>query len=484
MAERGESRMLWGIMSMWWGTLLTLALSFVSISVSARILTEDEYGVFFLLLTMVYLLQVISSLGMKSSAARFIASTPDPDARRQVVNTVVTFAGLVLLVISVLSIVARHLLLLLFPSDLLASLFLYVPVVYCIQTADVLLDAIMQGFELYKKMAFVRVLYSAINFGLVLLFLAVFDWGLEGLILATVIAQGITVICRLLMIPVKLAPELDRDLIRRMVRFGAPLQGNDILTFISQRLDVMILGALISPAAVAYLGVATKIPQNFQKLFESLYAVYYPYMARLFGQGQKEHARAVQTRFLRLTSFVTMGAALVVVLFQREIVTLVFSEKYLPSAPAMAVLMVSFTISVASTILDNTLIAAGYPDYLPLISVANTVPSVGANLVLIPPFEFMGAVWAKLIANIVANPVSAWCLRHNKITVQMLDYLKPFAAMLVCMGLYFLLGSDSWLLRGALILLFVGLCAVFSVITSSDVTSLRLPSRRQPAFDK
>jgi O-antigen/teichoic acid export membrane protein len=483
----GESRMLWNIMSMWWSTLLTLALSFISISISARALTEDEFGVYFLLLTLVFLLQVLSSLGIRPAAAQFIASTPDQETQQRIVSSVLTFAGLGLVLVSVLAVVARRLLLGLFPSDLLASLFVYVPVLYCIQTADLLLDSIMQGFQLYRKMALVRVVSSAINFGLVILFLAVFGWGLKGLLVVTGIAQGAGALLRLRMLPVKLAPRFDGALLRKLVRFGLPLQGNDVLTFISQRLDVIILGAMVSPASVAYLGVAAKIPQNFQRLFESLYAVYYPHMAWLFGQGQQARAEAIQARFLRLTAFVTMGCALVMVLFQREIITLVFSEKYLPSAPAMALLMVIFTLSVASTILDNTLIAAGHPDYLPLISLADTVPSVVSNLLLIPPFGFMGAVWAKLIANISTNPVSVWCLRREKIGVHMRDYLKPFGLMLVCMGLYFASGSESWMLRGALVALFAGLCVAFSVITSGDVVSmrgtLRLPSRR-PVFDK
>ena len=134
-------------------------------------------------------------------------------------------------------------------------------------------------------------------------------------------------------------PRWDRALLRRLIRFGLPLQGNEMLTFVSPRLAVLILGAMASPAAVAYLGVATKMPQNFQRLFESLYAVYYPYMAGLFGRGEQAEAERSLNRFLRLATFVTAGSALATVLFQREIVRLVFSEKYLDSAPALGLLI-------------------------------------------------------------------------------------------------------------------------------------------------
>jgi O-antigen/teichoic acid export membrane protein len=478
-----ESNVIWGIMSMWGSTLLTLMLGFVSVSVSARMLSEDHFGVYFLLLTLVYLLQVSSSLGLRSSAARFIASAATEDERQQVVNSTLTFSLLVLAGMSLVALVARPVFLVFFSSDLLATFYGYVPLLFCAQTADLVLDSVMQGYHLYRQMALARLVTSVVNVALVVGLVWRLDWGLEGLILATLVSLVAAVLLRVVALPVKVRPCWDVALLRRLVRFGLPLQGNDVLTFISQRLDVLILGAMVSPASVAYLSVAAKIPQNFQRLFESLYAVYYPHMAGLYGHEQRAKADVVLNRFLRITAFGTAGAALFFVLFQREIVVLIFSEKYLPSAPALGILMLIFTLSVASTIMDNTLIAAGHPDYLPVISLADTVPSVLSNLALIPPFGFMGAVVAKLIANITTNPVSVWALRREKIGLRISEYLKPIGVMLLCLAVYFALGWPVFVLKAGLLLAFVVLCVAFSVITNRDVMTFvgnfRL-SRRQP----
>ncbi|MBN1202236.1 MAG: flippase [Anaerolineae bacterium] len=476
-----------GIMSLGSGTLLTLVCSFVSISISARALSEDQYGVYFLLLTIVYLLEVICNLGLRSSAAKFIASAQNDDERQAIVNSVLTFRLLMAVGVSLLAVICKPLILLAFPSDLLSRLFLYVPVLFCVQTADLLLDCLMQGFQLYRKMAFVKGMSGVLNLGLVVLFLLPLDLSLEGLILATALSVGITALVRYWMIPGHKALMLDTPLLRRMIRFGLPLQSNDVLTFISQRLDILILGAMVSPKSVAYLGVASKIPQNLQRLFASLYSVYFPHMSNLFGQDQRVKAKNVMNRFLRLTAFITVSGALFTVLFQDEIITLVFSEKYLPSAPALGLLMIIFTLSVASTILDHTLIAADHPDYLPVISLADTVPSVIANLLLIPPLGFMGAVYAKLIANICTNPVSVWALLREKISVRVGAYLKPMLFMVICLGIYFGLGWDSLVIKSALLALFVVLSMAFSVITPTDLLTMfenLKPERRQPVFDK
>jgi len=155
--------------------------------------------------------------------------------------------------------------------------------------------------------------------------------------------------------------------------------------------------------------------------------------------------------------------------------------------PALGLLMIIFSISVASMILDYTLISADHPGYMLVISLADTIPSVLANFVLIPPFGFMGAVFAKLIANIISNPISVWCVRREQIGVRVSEYLKPMLFLMTCLGIHFGLGQDTIVSKGLLIGLFVTLCVTFSVITKRDLAFLlrtfRLP-KRQPILEK
>jgi len=461
-----------GVMSLGTGSLLAVLFGFLNLTIAARVIPKEDLGVCFLIFAIVGLVEVIGSLGLRPSAAKFVAGASSDRERQVIINNLLTFKLLIILSLSLLAIVSKPVVLHFFPSKMLSLLFIYVPVLFCIQSADLMLESIMQGFQLYKKMASIRVLASALNFLMVLLFLLVMRLGVEGFILATIFSLSFAALLRYWMIPVQKSLAFDRNTLRRLIKFGLPLQGNDILTFVSQRLDILILGAMVTPAAVAYLGIARRIPEVLLRLSNSLYSVYFPFTSDLFGRGQQAQVEEILNRVLRLTSFVTMFGALVVVLFQREIIVLVFSEKYLPSAPALGILMIIFTLSVASTILDYTLIAAGHPGYLPIISLADTVPSVVANLLLIPPFGFMGAVFAKLIANVTTNPVSVWGLRREKIGVKVGGYLKPLLFLMICLGIYLGLGRHTIALKAVMMMLFVVLCMSFSVVTSRDVVDL------------
>lgn len=472
MNEGRKSKFLGGVVSMGASALLTIALSFITVIIVARIIPEEEYGVYFLLLAIVYLLDVIGGFGLQLSAAKFIASALDRAEQEIIVNNLLTFCLATVSIVSVLSLVGKSLLLSIFPSDALSDLFLYIPIIYFVQAIDRLLSYVMQGFQMYKPMSIIAALTGVINFVLIILFVGLFRMGLQGLLLATTLSFVVSALARYQAVPTQKRLAFDPKLIRQIIRFGLPLQSNSVLTFISQRLDVLILGAFLSPAHVAYLGVAGKIPQSFQKLYESLYSVYFPHMTDLFARGQKAQAEEVLHRFLRLTSLFTLTTALVAVLFQHEIITLIFSERYAASAPAFGLLMVILTMSVAGTILDTTLIAAGNPNYVPFISLADTIPSMIANLILIPPLGFMGAVIAKMIANLTSNPLCIWALNREGIAVRSSAYFKPAAIALVCVLLYLLPGGSTLLHKLLTLALFFGLGMLFSVIAAADVADV------------
>jgi O-antigen/teichoic acid export membrane protein len=485
-SERG-ARVIRGIISMGASTLIEMTFGFLSVTVAARVIPEERFGVYFLLLAMVYLLEVIGSFGLHLSAAKFVASASCNQERQFIVNNLLTFRLLTVIIISLLTIVAKPVLLFLFSSQLLSALFIYVPVLFAVRLTDWTFSYIMQGFQLYRGLALVQALSGVLNFGLVLLFLLVLNLDVQGLILATVLSLSVAALLRYLMIPTPKALAFDRDLIRQILRFGLPLQGNDVLTFVIQRIDILILGMLMSPASIAYLEVASKIPNYFQRLCKALDSVYLPHMSELFSEGRRNQAKDALNSFLRLTAFVTMFCALVFSLFQREVVVIIFSDRYLPSAPALGLLMMATSIGMVSTILDIALISADRPAYLLIINSVTTIASVLGNMAMIPLFGFMGAAYAKLIANTVSNPVSAWCVYREGIRVRVREYLKPALILTVCLLAYKGFGWNTTALKGVLVILFVVVSAVFSVVTSGDVlallSSLRLSSR-QPILEK
>jgi len=479
-----RNRVIKGLFSIGTSSVISMVLGFIGVTIRARVIPEEEFGVYFLLVAIAYLLQIIADFGLRLSAAKFVAGASDAQEQQVLVSNLLAFRLFSIAILSLVAFAAKPLLMSLYPSELLAPLFVFAPIMFATELADITLTSIMQGFLLVNKMAIIQVIASALNLGLTLLFiLPPLSMGVEGFIIAATISLLISIVLRLWMIPARKRLALDRGVMHRIITFGLPLQGNDLLTFTFEKMDVLILGMLMGPTQIAYLEMAAKIPSYFRRLYYSLNsAVYFPNMSELLAQGRKEEAEHVMNNFLRMVAFIATFFALISVLFGREIVAVVFSERYMASAPALGLLMIELAISMASTILGIGLVAANHPAYLLLINLVTAVVSIATNLWLIPIVGFMGAVLARLASTVLANPVSVGCLYREKIRVSVAEYLKPILFLAICVALYLGLGWTSWPLKSLLLLLFISLSYAFSVFGSKDVSAVlktfRFPARQ------
>lgn len=129
-----------------------------------------------------------------------------------------------------------------------------------------LLGSLFRGMGDSKTPLFAVFIACIINILGDLLFVAVFHMGAAGAALATVLAQGISVVLCLLLIRKRALPfsftrrniRLQKDLLTRMIRLGAPIALQDLLVSIS----FLVLLAIVNSLGVivsAGVGVAEKL---------------------------------------------------------------------------------------------------------------------------------------------------------------------------------------------------------------------------------
>jgi O-antigen/teichoic acid export membrane protein len=259
-----------------------------------------------------------------------------------------------------------------------------------------------------------------------------------------------------------------------MFKFGFPLGLNSGMTFILTRVDRLILGALAGTVGVASYDVASRIPENARNFYQSFESVYFPNMAELFGQKNFVEFEKVLNNSLRFIGFVTSFASLILVLFQKEIVVILFSERYLSSAPALSLLMVAMGIALAGNLVGTSLVALGQSDKPVKINLVGTVTTIVGNFVMIPLFGFMGAVYTVLFSRCATLPLNFFFMRKSDIGIKVSEYLKPFGTFVLCAMVFVLLNSDAIILRSFLIFMFLMICSVLSVIKKEDFSLLRM----------
>jgi O-antigen/teichoic acid export membrane protein len=472
MTSSGTSKIIRGIFSLSTSSMVRIIVGFAATAIAARLIPEEDYGVFFIMLALVGLLEIIGNMGLRLSATKFIAGAADFKEQEIIVNNFFSFRLFTIIAVVILAIVGKPLFLLIYPYPLLSALYYYVPIIFTLQLTESTLSYVMQGFQLYRKMAVVEVSSGILYLVLVCLFLFLFKLEVHGIILATIIQLAFSVIFRFVFIPTRKGLAFNRDILHRILRFSIPMQGNEILYYINTQLDTLLVGYLLTPASVVYLEIGRKIPNSVKRLMTSINSVYFPHFAQLIGQGKKDQAEWFINNFLRLTTAGTLFMALLSILFQDEFMIIFFSDRYLPSAPAFGLLMTIVAIGTISQVLDSSTISAGFPGYLLIVNVTIAIVSITGNLLLIPIYGFMGAVYAGLIANLIGISISYWCVRRVNLKVKASEYIKPAFILVFCLSFYFALGSGNLLFKFIIILLFIALTFLFSVITIRDIKAI------------
>lgn len=438
----------------------------------ARFVPKDELGIFFLIQVIASFFVTLNNLLLQPiSVTKFIADSED-FKKIQVATTSIHLNLFITITVSLIIFFCQPFLSHILKTDQLSRLFVYIPIFYLLSSFNGLFLGILQGFHQYNKIAISQVINGTLKFFLIIIFLVLFRMGIFGLIYAYLFSSVGSILFQYSVIPATRRFILNSKVFLEIFKFGFPLGLNGMLTFIFNKVDRIMIGAMINPIGVAYYEIASKIPNSGRQMYDSFYSVFFPSMSELFANKRHAEAETVLNNSLRLISFITIFAALTITLFQNDIVRVLFSERYLESSAALSVLTLSLSIALVGNILGTSLVALGQSDKPVKINIVDTVTNVIGNLVMIPYFGFMGAVYATLLSRCVTNPVNVWFLKKANVKVEVSQYLRPILAFCVCGILFQALKPESTIVKCSLIGLFLIICVVLSVIKNKDFALL------------
>jgi O-antigen/teichoic acid export membrane protein len=466
------SRFVRGVFSIGLGKFSTMTLGLLAVMVITRHLLAADYGTFVLIQVFVTFLVRFSSFGLGLAAPKFIASASEQTEKRRLINTLIYFRFFTTPLVIILAVVVQPVLTGLFDVPLLMKLFTFVTILYSLQSLDAVFKPILQGLFLFRKAAFAEFISSALNFLFLCLFVLFLKLGLLGLLYAKVFSLVVGCIYAYFAIPISKKLEFRSSILKPVLKFGFPLQLNDILTYVYLRIDTFMLGALLGPAAIAYYEIARKIPESLTGLYEAFRIVYFPFVAKFFAAKEPNKAAKMLNHATRLISFATMLGTLLAFIFGNQIISLMFSEKYLESVPAFFLLMVWLNLAFTDYTLGYSLVAVGDSEKPVMINIVHTVVCVIGNLLLIRRLGITGAALSSVLGFVATNPIYVFFLKRRNVETSVMAYLKPILIFGVCWLLIAVLEPINLLHKILVVVLFIMVSAMLSVITASDFMAL------------
>lgn len=455
------------------GTAINIVFLLVETMVISHQIDTVNFGIYALLIVVVNFLLMVIDFGTVTAVTQLIASS---NTHRQAgyANTAILFRLFNIFVFSIIVLLGRRLLNLLDASGTLITYSIYIPPMLLVAGMDEIQIAILQGKQCYQQMAVAQILRSIFRLGLSVLFIYVFGFGILGPIYSWIISFGISVVYEFLVLPVSKRIMTDWTLLRHMLRFGLPLQLNNFLWFASTSSHSLLISIFMGPSAVAFFEVALRIPNAILRLSQAYTAVYFPTITTLLAEGKKNTAYRLLEHSLNLISFFMALIALVFVLFNQQIITILFSDKYTESGPVFAVLMIALHMNVLITIMGYSLTAAGYPGRSLGANAVREAFMFVTNLLLIPVVGFIGPGYAKVLAFYIANPISIWLLKRSNFNVNMTSFIKQTLLLLFSTALFWIFQPEAIILKIVIIVLFIILNISLSTLNRDDL-SIVLP---------
>jgi len=194
--------------------------------------------------------------------------------------------------------------------------------------------------------------------------------------------------------------KLDTKLLGRMLREALPLSVGIILQTAIWRIDVIMLSKLGTLEDVGNYGVAYKFADLAHALPMAMSAALLAPMVKAWSSDRSAFGR-IFTNSGRVLMISAGFAVVQMGLFAPDVIGLFFTDTYVDAALAGRLLMLAQAGAFPAALAFTTLVAAGRLVAYPIAAGLALLLNVGANLLLIPQYGFVGAAVATVVTEFV-----------------------------------------------------------------------------------
>jgi len=195
---------------------------------------------------------------------------------------------------------------------------------------------------------------------------------------------------------------------KKILLFALPVTLQIVLSQYITNIDILTLKALTkSPEEVGYYSAASMISKVPVSLLAALNMALFPVISATTYQNDVLKTRRYVSESLRYLLLLLIPATMMLSLTSDSVVTLLYSNNYLPAGRPLSVLIVGVFFFTLFAYFLNIIIAAGKPKVSMILSGMTLLLAFMLNLTLIPLFDMMGAAFATTISCLVGASVSA-----------------------------------------------------------------------------
>jgi len=257
---------------------------------------------------------------------------------------------------------------------------------------------VLLGAQRIKEFNYIQIVQSIIFLGFIVLALLGLRAGVSGAILAVLLTWLIVDVLVFYLVKrvvggMDLRP--NTSYMKQAATYGAQVYLGNNLWFLNLRVDMFFVNGFLGSAAAGLYSVGVGLVEKLGMVPQAASTVLFP---RVAAETEEQRQKEFTPLVARTVLWVTAAGALVMVLFSRWIILLLYSEAFLPAVSALQALLVGTVALSASQVLFNDIAGRGHPILNIYAGLLSLIVNIILNIVWIPKHGIIGAAWASTMS--------------------------------------------------------------------------------------
>lgn len=396
-------------------------LSFLVFLVLSRLLEPKDFGLFALASIFTSFVQIFVDQGFSIAIVQF------PKIEREHLDTAFWTALLVGAFLTAIGIASAKFVASFFHEPRLASIVVWLSLSLILISLSTTQQARLLRELEFKKLA-TRTLFSTLIGGTVGIISALAGLGVYSLVIKTLVIHFIGVLVLWNVSDWRPGFRFSLRRFKALFDFGTNITANNILVFLSQRMDNFLIGHYMGASALGYYSIAYNFIQMLVNIFvTTTTSVTISAFSRL--NEDREQMLLGFYKATRYSSLFAFPAFIVVSILSPLLVEIFFGEKWLPSVPVMQVLSLIGLIYPISIFNTQVLVAAGKPSWRLRIMMIYAIVDVIAFLIAVR-WGIAAVAGALVMRMYLLSPLSYYAV-HRVIRIDPGAYIRQFIPSLV-----------------------------------------------------
>jgi O-antigen/teichoic acid export membrane protein len=225
---------------------------------------------------------------------------------------------------------------------------------------------------------------------------------------------------------------LDAAFVRRLLAAGLPLALAFTITTVYAQLDIVLLQLFKNFQVVGWYSAANKYVDAVAWVPQSAMGAVFPALSLLAADDRRRLAFAYEKSYKMLA---ILGLPLAVGLGVTADSIVHFTRGFEQSIPALRILAPSVALLFVNNAFIYTLTAINRQLDFTRLALVTLAVNVILNLVLIPPYSYLGAAAASTITEVALFAGGWWLLRRHLASLSVVGSIAPVLASAAIMGI-------------------------------------------------